>query len=123
MRARMVRAFDFRRKPMSWNRRRILLPILACLCLVLAGQASWAQAPVAKCGARPLSTAQDNAVQQSTPAADPLSDLFTPSPIFKSIVGDCCTSGRANCPPIPGRRVVGCGGDCDGFGHIACLYL
>ena len=90
----------------------------------LAAQSAQAEAPAQQCAAKPVCVAQSNAIQLASPAApkDPLEGLFTPTPLFKSIIGDCCTGGRANCPPVPGRRVVGCGNDC-GTGQPACLYL
>ena len=111
---------------MSSNRNRHLLPLLACLCLFLAATSVRAEAPAQKCGAKPVCSAEIGV--QAASAASPdlsLEGLFTPSPIFKSIPGDCCpTGGYRNCPPWPGRRVVGCGASCDdGTGRPACLYL
>lgn len=115
---------------MSSNRNRSnLLSTLAGLCLLLAASSAWAQAPAPAqaCGAKPVCSAEIGAAQKATSASPDLSleGLFTPSPIFKSIPGDCCpATGYRDCPPIPGRRVVGCGSSCDdGSGRPACLYL
>lgn len=102
--------------------------LLVCLGLVLFSVAAFAGS------ATPLSPQCQVTVATIAAAVEPVShqivaDPFsadngmTPTPIFKSVVGDCCPGNNFhNCPDISGY-IKHCGSPQCETGEFSCLYL
>jgi hypothetical protein len=104
--------------------KKMALPLLVALVLVLVSQAALAGSPEPNCRI----TVEKLAVMVAPmsrelpePPAD-LPDGLAPAPLFKAVIGDCCPGNNvANCPPVSGWHVRCDSPHCE-TGEYSCLY-
>ena len=104
--------------------KKMALPLMAALVLVLVSQTALAGTPEPKC--RMTVEMLGRVVEPvSHQLPDQPADLpgLTPAPLFKAVIGDCCPGNNvANCPPWPGWHVRCDRPQCDTGVWLSCLY-
>jgi hypothetical protein len=103
--------------------KKIVLPLMVALVLVLVSQPALAGAQEPKC--RMTVEMLGRVIEPiSRQLPDPPADLpgQTPAPLFKAFIGDCCPGNNvANCAPAPGWHIRCDRPQCE-TGELSCLY-
>jgi hypothetical protein len=104
--------------------KKMSLPLLVTLVLVLVSQTALAGAPEPNCRitVEKLAVLVEPISRDLPDQPADLPDGFTPAPLFKAFIGDCCPGNNvALCDPAPGWHIRCDRPQCE-TGELSCLY-